>query len=207
MKRFHVIIASSSVGVFCLLFLVYETFSTINSHIASIALSLIELFAVVGIIGAIGILAGLRRPDTTYGNAHFASPDEIRHSGFIADPESLILGESKRLMVGVPPLKQHEHILLVATTGAGKSTGIIIPGILSETGRRGIFVNDMKGELYQKTAGALSRHLPVSLFSPMRPQASVHYNPLAHIQSQEDAEDLAACWTENTGLSLTRALL
>jgi len=92
-------------------------------------------------------------------------------------------------------------VLLIATTGAGKSTGIIIPGILSETGRRGIFVNDMKGELYQKTAGALSLHLPVSLFSPTRPQASTHYNPLAHIQSQEDAEDLAACWTENTGLS------
>jgi len=37
--------------------------------------------------------------------------------------------------------------------------------------------------------------------SPIRPQASTHYNPLAHIHSQEDAEDLAACWTENTGLS------
>jgi len=201
MKRFHVIIASSMLALFFLLFIIYETFSTINSQIASTALSLIELLGVVGIIGAIAFLAGLRQPDTTYGNAHFATPQEIQHSGFVAEQESLVVGESKRLLVGIPPHKQHEHVLLVATTGAGKSTGIIIPAILSETGRRGIFVNDMKGELYQKTAGALSLHLPVSLFSPTRPQASTHYNPLAHIQSQEDAEDLAACWTENTGLS------
>ena len=202
MKRFHVIIASSSGALFFILFIVYATFSHFNSQIASTALSLIELFAVVGIIGAIGLLAGLRQPDTTYGNAHFATDQEIRHSGFLAEEqESLIIGESKRLLVGVPPLGQQEHVLLIATTGAGKSTGIIIPGLLSETGRRGIFVNDMKGELYQKTAGALSQHLPVSLFSPTRPQASVHYNPLAHIHSQEDAEDLAACWTANTGVS------
>src|SRR5260370_111609 len=188
MKRFHVILASSSVGVFCLLFIVSITFSPLNSQIASIALSLIELLGVVGIIGAIAFLAGRRSPDTTYGNAHFATPQEIQHSGFVAEQESLVVGESKRLLVGIPPHKQHEHVLLVATTGAGKSTGIIIPAILSETGRRGVFVNDMKGELYQKTAGALSRHLPVSLFSPMRPQASGHYNPLAHIQSQADAE-------------------
>jgi len=201
MKRFHVIIASSSAALFFFLFIIYVTFSTINAQIASTALSLIELFGVVAIVGAIGILAGLRQPDTTYGNAHFATPLEIQHSGFIAEPESLIIGESSRLLVGVPPLGQLEHVLLVATTGAGKSTGIIIPGLLSETGRRGIFVNDMKGELYQKTAGALSRHLLVSLFSPTRPTGSVHYNPLAHIHSQEDAEDLAACWTANTGVS------
>jgi len=201
MKRFHVIIASGTGALFFILFIIYLTFSHLNSQIANTALSLIELFAVVGIVGAIGILAGLRQPNTTYGQAHFATPQEIQHSGFVAEQDSLIVGESKRLMVGVPPRGQLEHVLLVATTGAGKSTGIIIPGLLSETGRRGIFVNDMKGELYQKTAGALSRHLPVSLFSPTRPQASVHYNPLAHIHSQEDAEDLAACWTANTGVS------
>ncbi len=201
MKRFHVIIASSSGALFFILFIIYLTFSHLNSQIASTALSLIELFGVVGVVGAIGFLASLRQPNTTYGNAHFATDQEIRHSGFIAEPGSLIIGESKHLVVGVPPLQQQEHVLLIATTGAGKSTGIIIPGLLSETGRRGIFVNDMKGELYQKTAGALSRHLPVSLFSPTRPKTSVHYNPLAHIHSQEDAEDLAACWTANTGVS------
>ena len=49
MKRFHVIIASSSVALFFILFIIYITFSTINAQIASTALSLIELFAVVGI--------------------------------------------------------------------------------------------------------------------------------------------------------------
>src|SRR6266436_7755722 len=110
MKRFHVIIASGTGALFFILFIIYLTFSHLNSQVASTALSLIELFAVVGIVGAIGLLAGLRQPDTTYGNAHFATDQEIRHSGFLAEePESLILGESKRLLVGVPPLKQYEH--------------------------------------------------------------------------------------------------
>ena len=109
MKRFHVIIASSSAALFFFLFIIYLTFSHLNSQIANTALSLIELFGVVGIVGAIGLLAGLRQPNTTYGNAHFATDQEIRHSGFIAEPGSLIIGESKHLVVGVPPLGQQEH--------------------------------------------------------------------------------------------------
>src|SRR5437773_9855764 len=100
MKRFHVIIASVTGALFFILFIIYLTFSHFNSQIANTALSLIELFGVVGIVGAIGILAGLRQPNTTYGNAHFATPQEIQHSGFVAEQDSLIVGESKRLMVG-----------------------------------------------------------------------------------------------------------
>src|SRR5689334_17329115 len=131
MKRFPGITASGCGTLFLLLIIAFM-FSHLNSSIASTALSLIELVAVVGIIGAIGFLAGLRPSKTTYGNAHFATEQEMHHSGFIAEPGSLIIGKSNRLVVGVPPHKQQEHVLLIATTGAGKSTGIIIPGLLSE---------------------------------------------------------------------------
>jgi type IV secretory pathway TraG/TraD family ATPase VirD4/tetratricopeptide (TPR) repeat protein len=201
MKRLSIIIISIIVALFCLLFIIYVSFSTLNSQVSSTALSLIEILAFCVVIAGIGVLAHLREPDTTYGNAHFATAQEIQQGGFIAGPRSLIIGEAERLVVGIPPRKQNEHVLLIAKAGAGKRTGIIIPALLSETGERGILINDRNGELHDKTAGALSRHMPALLFSPAQPAESIHYNPLSHIQSQEDAEDLAQCWVDNTSLS------
>lgn len=201
MKRIYGITALILVAILCLLIVLFLLFLAINSQAFSGLLQFIGGLGVIVVICGAGVLAQLQETDKTFGDAHFASAREIREGGFVAGPGSLIIGESNRLIVGIPEERQREHILLVATTGGGKSTGIIIPGLLQETGQRGILVNDTKGELYQKTAGALSRYMYTSIFSPARPGQSIHYNPLDHISSMEDAEDLATAWTENTGLS------
>jgi type IV secretory pathway TraG/TraD family ATPase VirD4 len=43
--------------------------------------------------------------------------------------------------------------------------------------------------------------MPVTVFAPHRLDLSAHYNPLANVRSERDAEDLARAWVENTGLA------
>jgi len=76
MKRFHVIIASSMLALFFLLSSSMKRSQQSTAKCKHCPLSHRTL-GVVGIIGAIAFLAGLRQPDTTYGNAHFATPQEF----------------------------------------------------------------------------------------------------------------------------------
>ena len=92
-------------------------------------------------------------------------------------------------------------MLLCAPTGKGKTSSIILPGLLRENGARNLVINDVKGELVSKTLGALQQRYACSLFSPTRATESHRYNPLSHVHSMEDAEDLARCIVENTGTS------
>ena len=141
-----------------------------------------------------------RVPKGSQGTAHFAQLADISHAGLSA-PSGLELGVYHGQIIAVTEQQQESHVLLVAPTGKGKTSGIIIPGLLQENGQRSLVINDVKGELISTCAGALAAHSTVKIFSPTKPQHSQYYNPLAHVRSVEDAEDLADCWIQNTGTS------
>lgn len=94
--------------------------------------------------------------------------------------------------------QQENHLLLVAPSGKGKTSSIIIPALLAEEGERSLFINDVKHELIDKTAGAIARHHVTYVFSPTRPQESDGYNPLAHIEDMNDARAIADAIIRNT---------
>jgi type IV secretion system protein VirD4 len=139
----------------------------------------------------------------TYGTAHFATPQEIK--ALLTSPNDttrLLIGSYGRWRsVGLTYRQQESHVLLCAPTGKGKTSSIILPGLLREDGMRNLVINDVKGELVSKTLGALQQHYTCCLFSPTRVTESHRYNPLCHVHSMEDAEDLARCIVENTGTS------
>jgi type IV secretion system protein VirD4 len=89
--------------------------------------------------------------DTTYGAAHFADPEEV--PSLLPEPDQLAihpylpLGTSYPFIAALSPKAQERHVLLVAPTGQGKTSGVILPGILTEVGHRSLFINDTKGEL------------------------------------------------------------
>jgi type IV secretion system protein VirD4 len=151
-----------------------------------------------------------RRSQHTYGSAHFANVQELRAADLVlpsretpgkGQPSALELGTIGRHRIGLTERKQQSHVLLIAPTGKGKTSGVIIPGLLREYGHRSLFINDIKGELIDKTASALSAYMPVHVFQPTRPEQSLCYNPLAFVHSMEDAEDLATVFVENSGKS------
>lgn len=140
---------------------------------------------------------------TVHGSARFATWWEIRHAGYGASRKQkrFVSGKHGLQMVALTAWRQREHVLGIAPPGQGKTSGIIIPNLGQERGERRLLANDTKGELYATCAGPLSRHLPGLAFAPLRPDLNIHSNPLAHVRTTEDAEDLATAWIENTGLA------
>ena len=183
-----------------------------------VAISLVVML-VLGVLFFI-LRGSIKQPPTTHGSAHFATADELKAAESIVTtprqelkawnealargvpPESkLVIGTCDKKIIALSERQQESHVLLVAPTGRGKTSGIIIPALLREFGSRSLFINDMKGELIGKTIGALAEHHTCFVFAPTHPAHSQYYNPLAHVHSMEDAEDLAESFVSNTGES------
>ena len=97
--------------------------------------------------------------------------------------------------------QQEEHLLITGPTGSKKSTLLMIPNLQQEQGGRSLFIADLKNELHRLTAGAVAQSHQVWWFTPMHPEQSQSYNPLAYVHDAVDANMLADCWVTNTGES------
>jgi len=98
-------------------------------------------------------------------------------------PGLLIDGKNKRL----PLDESFKHLLLVAQTGAGKTTKFIIPNVLqlADT-ENSIIVTDPSGEIFSLTSGYMqSKGFSVLKFDPTDPTHSIYFNPLRFIFSYE----------------------
>jgi type IV secretion system protein VirD4 len=85
------------------------------------------------------------------------------------------------------------HLITIAPSRMGKSQCHVIPNLLTWDGPA--VVLDIKNELYAATAGWRAANVgPVFKFSPLTPDDSHHYNPLAEV-----SDDLDFLW-EDAGL-------
>jgi len=167
------------------------------------------------------------RTSITRGSSHWATLAELRSAHLINTPsaplaavpqlpaaggttaaspmdtlESILeVGRRGKYTIALTERQQESHVLIVAPTGKRKSSGFFIPALLQERGHRSLLINDVKGELYQMCAGALSRYHDIWVYSPTRPARSHGYNPLAYIETSKDARDFASTWVSNTGIS------
>ncbi len=109
------------------------------------------VFAVLGLwIGAWSrhALAGVPKTGETHGSAHYATRSEVAAAGFIgSDDGGVVLGQYEGR-----PLRclADQHVLLFSPPGAGKSTALAVPTLL--TWRESVFVLDAKSELLKLTA-------------------------------------------------------
>lgn len=112
-----------------------------------------------------------------YGSASFAKKSQYEEMG-INHNEGLILGtlienNQFKFIRATKPFSS----LIVASPGSGKTAGIIIPNLLSVP--NSCVITDIKGELYQKTAGYRQRVLnnEIQLFSPFSWDNTLFFNP------------------------------
>ncbi len=109
------------------------------------------VFAALGLwIGAWSwhSLAGVPKAGETHGSAHYASRSEVAAAGFINNVGGgVVLGrfEDRTLRC-----LTDQHVLLFSPPGAGKSTALAVPTLL--TWRDSVFVLDAKSELLKLTA-------------------------------------------------------
>lgn len=120
-----------------------------------------------------------RKPEAEYGDAHWATWQEISKAGLFSG-NGLILGKYRgRYLVSDQPT----HAMLIAPTRSGKGVGLVIPNLLNWSDS--ILCLDVKNENFRKTAGYRHAHgHEVFMWSPLDPDGCSHrYNPLDAISS------------------------
>ncbi|MHB8646192.1 MAG: type IV secretory system conjugative DNA transfer family protein [Thermomicrobiales bacterium] len=144
------------------------------------------------------------RPSTSHGSARWASVAECAALRPRPGHADLVVGRIGRRLVAIPERDQYEHLLLVAPTGAGKTSGVILPNLLSEPGTRSLVITDPKRELLRKSSSAIRARYGddhVWTLDFLDPILSRGYNPLAYVTDAATADLFAQTWVRNTGES------
>jgi type IV secretion system protein VirD4 len=122
-----------------------------------------------------------------------ATLGEAKKAGLFAK-KGILLGKKwgKYLCMG-----GYEHVIVFAPSGSGKTRGISIPNLL--TWQDSLICNDVKLELYKKTADFRQKHGHICvLWNPGAPDGKTHrYNPLDLIKENprtrvDDAQKIAS---------------
>jgi type IV secretion system protein VirD4 len=102
-----------------------------------------------------------------------------------------------------------EHVLCYAPTRSGKGVGLILPTLLSW--KQSVFVTDLKGELYELTAGWRKEHArnKVLRFEPAAASGSCCFNPMDELRlgtehEVGDVQNLALLITDPHGRGMDR---
>lgn len=132
----------------------------------------------IGLAASLKFFSAHRRTEKVFGQAHFASAFEIKRAGLFSE-QGIVLGKAFGKILRLPGF---ESVLVTAPTGSGKTTSIAIPNLLEWQGS-GVF-NDLKGELYQKTAAFREKALNNTCYrwAPSDETLNTHrYNPFYYV--------------------------
>lgn len=155
-------------------------------------------------VAALVLIQRPGRPGTSHGSARWASARERRGRLPRSGKADLVVGRVGRAAVAVREAEQYEHLLLVAPTGAGKTSALILPNLLREPGTRSLVVTDPKRELLRMTSPYLRSVYGegnVLALDFLDPALSAGYNPLAQVVDAASADLFAQTWVRNTGTS------
>lgn len=150
---------------------------------------------IIGICTGAGVLLSavlMNDVLTRFGETHWQTLSEMKRNGFFGKPgHGFILGKMGTPKSGKPLIMSRvfPHALIVAPTGRGKTTGFVIPNLLTYQGSA--VVLDVKGENFDVT----SRHRAaqgdkVFRFAPTdwKDGRSHRYNPLLRIAGLENVD-------------------
>ena len=148
---------------------------------------------IMGGAGVAGLLMSLAMSGsalTRFGYTHWQTRREMKRNGFFGAPGTgFVIGKLGKPTSRTPFLcsTTFPHALIVAPTGRGKTTGFVIPNLLTWQGSA--VVLDVKGECYEASA----RHRAaqgdtVYRFAPTdwENMRTHRYNPLLRIYELED---------------------
>ncbi len=121
-------------------------------------------------------------------SGRWATHGELGAGGWL-HPSGWPLGPLNRVgpMTYIPPLVQRENVMALAPPGSGKTRGILVPALFSETRqppafRRSLIIVDPEGELYYLTGQQLAQTHRIIVWNPARPQmCNTAFDPLAYI--------------------------
>lgn len=106
------------------------------------------------------------------------------------EPNTMILGQDRYYSLDCYETQLNNNVLVVGTSGAGKTRGIVIPNLLQAVGS--YVVSDPKGNLYKKYKGYLEKQgYVVKKLDFTDPANSAHYNFFRYIKNSLDIVKVA----------------
>lgn len=119
------------------------------------------------------------------------------------DKDMMILGKDKHYSMDCYKTRRNNNVLVVGTSGAGKTRNIVIPNLLQATGS--YIVSDPKGNLYREYGKYLEdKGYSVMVLDFTCPEESVHYNPFNYIRNSNDVLKIANMLVKSTGVQTKR---
>ena len=119
-----------------------------------------------------------------HGTAHWASEKEVKATGLLGNVDGVYVGAIKDKKGRQRYLRDNgpAHVLCFAPTRSGKGVGLVLPTLLSW--RYSTVVSDLKGELWQLTAGWRKKHAnnTVLRFEPGAARGCARWNPLDEVR-------------------------
>lgn len=107
-----------------------------------------------------------------------------------SEPDVMILAKNQRYSLDCYKTQLNNNVLVVGTSGAGKTRSIVIPNILQATGS--YVISDPKGNLYRRYRRYLMQQgYEVRCLDFTSPETSKHYNFFEYIRSTQDIVKLA----------------
>ena len=103
---------------------------------------------------------------------------------------TMILAQDRYYSLDCMETLRNNNVLVVGTSGAGKTRSIVAPNLLQATGS--YIVSDPKGNLYKKYGPYLkSKGYKVQCLDFVHPERSIHYNCLNYIHNSQDIVKVA----------------
>ena len=135
-------------------------------------------------IAIIAAIFGLRRPSAPLGDAAFQDAASLRRGKWFGN-QGHMLGRMGRHILR---RQDDRHHLIIGPTRSGKGVGYVIPNALTFPGS--MIVTDLKGEIFQHTAGYRKANgHQVFLFSPGA-QKTHRWNPLDFVRQDRGSRTI-----------------
>lgn len=183
---------------------------TIAPVFESFAPSVVLFDWLIGIVGAgltrLMILSKVKkakkfRRDTEYGSAKWGTPKDIKP---FTDPQfqkNIILTGSEFLTMNTRPANpgnaRNLNCCVIGSSGSGKTRFWLTPNLLQA--HSSFVVVDPKGGILGQVGSFLrKRGYKIKVFNSIHFSQSMHYNPLAYIQSENDILKFVSALIENT---------
>ena len=142
-----------------------------------------------------------KRPGAEHGSSKWGAAEELNR--VLSQKSSFPLTKHVRIGLDTHLHRRNLNILTVGGSGAGKTRGLVLPGILDCCSSPGLAYNpvitDPKGEILAKTKTLLENSgYTVRILNLVHPEQSDKYNPFRYIRNDTDVLKLVTNLIRNT---------